>query len=70
MARWYTRKIDSGTGEQVLQVAEDGTVLSQQLVGRGVTYTGDGNPEIVGRNVRDLRRWGFRKGKEVETDEE
>ncbi len=66
--RFFSRTVDNGTAEQVLEVKDDGTVVTQQLVGAGVVYTGDGNPEIVGRNIRDLRGWGFRKGKEVDPD--
>ena len=70
MARfWCSRSTDSGTGEQVLQVNDSGIVVSQALVGRGVTYTGDGNPEVVGKSIRDLRGWGFRKGKEVDPED-
>jgi hypothetical protein len=60
---WYQRDVDSGRGRQTLLVNEDGTVESQQVAPKqgGAYYTGDGNPEVVGRNVKALRGWGFRK---------
>ena len=59
----YTRKIDAGQGKQILIVA-DGTIKQQRLeprAGGNHWYEGDGNPELVGKNIKDLRGSGFRK---------
>jgi hypothetical protein len=60
---YYTREVDDGQGAQVL-VVKDGKVISQSISskpGLHHSYTGDGNPEVVGQNIKDLRGWGFRK---------
>ncbi len=62
MTTFYTRSIDDGCGRQNITV-EDGTIVRQSLVARQGHYTGDGNPEIVGKPVTALRGMGFRKVK-------
>ena len=68
---WYTREVADGTGRQTLLVNEDGTVESQVVAPKqgGAYYTGDGNPEIVGRNVKSLRGWGFREDGKAEPED-
>ena len=59
---YYTRSIDAGSGRQNITVV-DGIITEQQLVARQGYYTGDGNPELIGREVSAMRGMGFRKVK-------
>lgn len=56
----YERSVDAGNGKQVVLVV-DGKIVEQKLVARQGRYTGDGNPEIVGKDVSAIRGWGFKK---------
>ena len=56
----YTRSIDAGAGRQNVTVI-DGKIVSQELVARQGYYTGNGNPELVGQDVKVLRGKGFKK---------
>jgi len=58
---FYVRPIDDGAGRQ--NVTVDGVIVRQSLVARQGYYTGDGNPEIVGKPVVALRGMGFKKVK-------
>lgn len=60
--QYWTRPVDAGNGRQNVTVA-DGVITAQQLVARQGYYTGDGNPELVGRPVAALRGMGFRRVK-------
>lgn len=57
---FYTRSIDDGCGRQNVTV-EDDVIVSQGLVARNGYYTGDGNPELVGKPKTALRGMGFKK---------
>lgn len=55
------RSVDYGNGTQYVEIV-NGTVTKQWLQGNGNhSYTGNGNPEIVGKPESDLRGYGFRK---------
>jgi len=68
MITYHKRSVDAGHGEQIIEVA-DGVVTRQWLEGRGNhSYTGDGNPELVGRPKAALRGYGFKKVSQSEND--
>ena len=57
----YTRSLDYGQGVQTIY-ARDGKIISQNIgpaEGHYFSYSGDGNPEFVGQDVRVLRGCGF-----------
>jgi hypothetical protein len=58
----YRRPIDDGQGYQQVLV-EHGIIVQQTLhsLHRGAWYTGDGNPDLIGKPVKALRGMGFRK---------
>jgi hypothetical protein len=58
----YRRPIDDGQGYQQVLV-ENGIIVQQTLhsLQRGAWYTGDGNPDLIGKPVKALRGQGFRK---------
>lgn len=54
------RSVDHGNGTQYVEIV-NGTVTKQWLQGNGPhSYTGNGNPEIVGKPQSKLRGYGFR----------
>lgn len=58
---YKAREVDYGKGKQVVEVI-DGVVADQWLQSNGNhSYTGDGNPELVGKSESSLRGFGFRK---------
>jgi hypothetical protein len=57
---FYERKIDAGHGRQVVAV-RDGVIEKQWLEANQGYYTGDGNPEWVGKGKGVLRGKGFKK---------
>lgn len=60
---FYIRTIDGGHGVQKVIVL-DGVITAQSIgptPGQYHSYTGDGNPELVGQPVRALRGMGFTK---------
>ena len=60
---FYTRSIDGGHGVQTV-IADDGVITAQSIgpaSGQYHSYTGDGNPELVGRPVSAMRGMGFTK---------
>jgi hypothetical protein len=62
--RLYKRAIDSGHGQQTVETDEKGTVTGQWLgptCDQSHSYTGTGNPEFVGQNIRALRDSGFER---------
>lgn len=54
----YERSVDAGNGTQLVLV-HNGTIVEQSLHARHGRYTGDGNPEIVGKPLSTIRGWGF-----------
>lgn len=59
----YERQVDGAQGVQVVY-AHDGKIVYQNIgaaPGLYHAYTGDGNPEWVGRDVRILRGEGFKR---------
>lgn len=58
---YKSREVDYGNGAQYIELV-DGVVTDQWLQSNGNhSYTGDGNPEIVGQSESSLRGYGFRK---------
>lgn len=60
----YKRAIDCGNGNQFVETKSDSTITKQWLAARhgaNHSYSGNGNPEIVGKNISDFRGWGFRQ---------
>ena len=58
---YYIRDIDAHCGTQRVRV-ENGIIKSQILMSKGNgSYTGDGNPELVGQPKAALRGKGFTK---------
>ena len=52
----YTRDIDNGHGYQKVIVVDE-VVRMQSLHSKGIgSYTGNGNPEIVGKKIDDIKR--------------
>lgn len=65
---YKSRKIDYSNGRQYVEIL-DGVVRQQWLTSNGNhRYTGDGNPEIVGKPESALRGYGFRKVSRSEHD--
>lgn len=61
MITYKSRTLDSGQCTQFVEVT-DGVVKKQWLKGNGNhSYTGNGNPEIVGKKESELRGFGFKK---------
>ena len=59
--QYKKRTIDYGNGTQYAELL-DGTVTRQWIAANGNHYyTGDGNPEIVGKKESILRGMGFKK---------
>lgn len=57
----YRRSVDAGHGHQDLVVV-NGVIKEQRLGANGNhSYTGNGNPELVGKPVTGIRGWGFKK---------
>lgn len=52
---YYSREVDCGRGRQNVEVV-DGIVTRQWLVSRDCDYTGDGNPELVGKTQKEITR--------------
>ena len=58
---YKTREVDYGRGYQVVELL-NGVVTDQWLRSNGNhTYTGEGNPELLGQPEKALRGSGFRK---------
>ncbi len=58
---YYKRTVDAGHGVQYVEVSA-GMITAQWLEGNGNhRYTGDGNPELVGKPQAAMRGYGFRK---------
>lgn len=58
---YKSRTVDYGNGIQVIEVT-DGTITDQWLASNGNhSYTGEGNPELVGQPESAARGFGFRK---------
>ena len=58
---YKTREVDYGQGYQVVELI-DGVVTDQWLQSNGNhSYTGNGNPELVGQPEKALRGFGFSK---------
>ena len=57
--RIYYRNIDAGHGRQYV-VFEGGIVVDQWLSANSGYYTGDGNPEWIGKKRIGLKRNGFK----------
>ena len=61
MTVYKSRPVDRGNGTQYLEVT-DGTITNQWLQSNGNhSYTGDGNPELVGQPENAARGFGFKK---------
>lgn len=60
MIQHYARSIDDGAGRQNVTIV-DGIITKQGLVARQGYYTGDGNPELVGKPKNAMHGMGFRK---------
>jgi hypothetical protein len=67
MTTYYTRTIDNGNGTQIVE-AVGGVITTQWLEARQGRYTGNGNPELVGKPVAALRGMGFRKASQATAD--
>ncbi len=72
--KYYKRSIDAGNGNQIVEV-ENKVIKAQWLESNGNhEYTGDGNPEIVGKKIGggkgavSLTGMGFVSVSETETD--
>lgn len=60
--QYKKRTIDYGNGTQYVELNSDGIVTRQWIASNGNHYyTGDGNPEIVGKKESFLRGMGFKK---------
>lgn len=58
---YKSRTVDYGNGTQVIEVT-DGIITAQWLQSNGNhSYTGAGNPELVGQPESAARGFGFRK---------
>ena len=60
---FYTRSIDGGHGVQTV-IVNDGMITAQSIGparDQHHSYTGDGNPELVGQAPRAMRGMGFTK---------
>lgn len=66
---YKSRPVDYNRGTQYLEVI-DGVITNQWLQSEGNhSYTGDGNPELVGQPESAARGMGFRKlGKQAQYD--
>lgn len=60
MVTFYKRSVDAGHGTQYVEVVGE-TITRQWLEARQGYYTGDGNPELVGKPKSAMRGYGFRK---------
>ena len=60
MLVYKSREVDYGNGTQYVELA-NGKVTKQWLEGKGHHYTGNGNPELVGKTDSELKGYGFRK---------
>lgn len=68
MISYYKRSIDYGNGTQYVEVL-NGTIRQQWLASNGNhSYTGDGNPELVGKPQAAIRGMGFKKCSETESN--
>lgn len=69
MITYKSRPVDCGNGTQTIEVI-DGTITKQWLSSNGShSYTGDGNPELVGQPEGAARGMGFKKlGKQAQYD--
>jgi hypothetical protein len=66
--QYYKRTVDAGHGTQYVEVI-GGKITRQWLEGNGNhRYTGDGNPELVGKDVASMRGYGFKKVSQSEND--
>ena len=62
--RVFTRKIDAGHGWQEIITTDDLKVVRQRIFAISGYYTGDGNPEFVGRKTSEIPHF-WRKFQEV-----
>jgi len=63
---YKSRTLDYGQCKQYVEIL-DGVVRQQWLASNGNhSYTGNGNPEIVGKPESALRGYGFRKVSQAE----
>ena len=60
MMRYYTRSIDAGCGRQNV-IVKDGVIVQQYLVACSGSYTGAGNPALLGQPESRLSKLGFRR---------
>ncbi len=66
MISYYKRQVDCGNGTQYVEVL-NGMIRQQWLASNGNhSYTGDGNPELVGQPQSAMRGYGFKKCNESE----
>ncbi len=62
----YKRSIDCGNGSQIVLVY-NGKIVRQALHANQGYYTGDGNPELLGKTPQAIRGWGFTRIRGEET---
>jgi hypothetical protein len=69
MTTYKSRPVDYGRGTQYLEVT-GGIITDQWLTSNGNhSYTGDGNPELVGQSESAARGFGFSKlSKQAQND--
>jgi hypothetical protein len=67
MITYYTRNVDCNNGTQIVET-NDGLITAQWFEARQGRYTGNGNPELVGKPIATMRGMGFRKVSQAMTD--
>jgi len=55
--RVFTRNIDSGHGWQEVITDDSLVVQKQEICANQGYYTGDGNPEFVGKSTKEINRF-------------
>ena len=55
----YSKKIDAGHGEHILITNSNKIIIHQFLKAKNGSYTGNGNPAIIGKKIEELKK--FRK---------
>lgn len=68
MLVYKSREVDHGNGIQYVELV-NGKVTKQWLEGKGNhSYTGNGNPELVGKTEAELRGYGFHRVSQAKHD--